>query len=147
MKNDMVKDFQCPGCVAGSDTDCGSFLLKESEFGGFRCEGHVAGTRISMIGSIYLGLPKGFSRVGKDHSCCSIFLYEKEQFEYYNFCTLPVWAMEKDGYLFVRCYMPRVNMAVVQVIKGATIEGLSEYCSGHGIPVPQDVAKFYDEID
>jgi hypothetical protein len=38
-------------------------------------------------------------------------------------------------------------MAVVQVIKGATVEGLSKYCGEHGIPSPQDVAKFYDEID
>jgi len=43
--------------------------------------------------------------------------------------------------------MPRVNIAVVQVIKGVTVKELSTYCKEHGIPVSQDVAKFYNEID
>lgn len=147
MNTEMIENFQCPGCVCGSNTKCGNFKVINGSFDGLRCDGHVAGTRMSMIGSIYLGLPKGFNRVGKSHDSCEIWLYENKQFEYYNFCTLPIWAMEQDGYLFVRCYMPRVNMAVVQVIKCATSKELIEYCLKNKIPFPQDVAEFYDEID
>jgi len=146
MKN-MIEEFQCPGCVAGSDTKCGSFKETEGTFGGFRCEKHCAGTLIGMVGLIYLGLPKGFCRVGKDHNCCEVWLYKKNNFDFFNFCTLPVWVMEKDGYLFIRCYMPRVNTTTVQVIKNGKLDDLVKYCKEHNIPLPQNVADFIDEID
>jgi hypothetical protein len=52
--------------------------------------------------------------------------------------NVPIWALEKDGYLFVRTYMPRINDSFVDVVE----EGLLGLC-----PTAIDVSKFYDEID
>jgi hypothetical protein len=147
MNKNMIKEFQCAGCVAGSNTECGSFKEHVGSSSGFRCVNHCAGTMIGMVGLIYLGLPKGFCRVGKDQKCCEVWLYEKNNFDFFNFCTLPIWAMEEDGYLFIRCYMPRVNMATVQVIKDGKFDELEKYCQEHNLPVPQNVANFIDDID
>ena len=58
----MIEEFQCPGCVRGSDVTCGAFkLLKDN---GFSCRGHIPGTALSGIGFILLGMPKGFNRLG-----------------------------------------------------------------------------------
>ncbi len=60
-KKSMVEKFQCPGCVSGSNTKCGSFKLEEPY--GFHCSGHVPGTTFMPGGRIFLGLPKGFDKL------------------------------------------------------------------------------------
>lgn len=58
----LIENFQCPGCVRGSDITCGAFKLwKES---GVSCRGHIPGTALSGVGYILLGMPKGFNRLG-----------------------------------------------------------------------------------
>lgn len=61
----MVEQFQCPGCVVGRDTKCGSF---DPDVGyGFFCKGQVLGTALgSPNNKIALGLPKGFNKPGRD---------------------------------------------------------------------------------
>ena len=53
-----VEKYQCPGCVCGCDISC------YKGDGNGECEKHVAGTRISSIGRVFLGMPKGFHRLG-----------------------------------------------------------------------------------
>jgi hypothetical protein len=57
----LVKKFQCPGCVCGENTSCRSYKWSEQSK---KCEGHMLGTMLNFAGSIALGLPKGFCRPG-----------------------------------------------------------------------------------
>lgn len=58
-----IETYQCPGCVAGSNTKCGAFKQGHAPTA-FECTAHVPGTAMSRIGTIMLGMPKGFCRVG-----------------------------------------------------------------------------------
>lgn len=146
----MVERFQCPGCIAGSDVKCGRFEWKDRH-----CNSHIAGTILLGCGNIVLGLPKGFNKTGfyldrstgKLESANKIELYlydktEQDQAAFWNNCNVPVWAMERDGYLFIRVYMPRINHSMLQVIEGGTLQSIKD--KGFN---PLNVADFEDEID
>lgn len=63
-RNGMIEEFQCPGCLIGSSThDCEGYKLVVTD-DHFACTGHVPGTFTMPGGVIYLGLPKGFNKVG-----------------------------------------------------------------------------------
>ena len=120
----LVEEFQCPGCVCGGDIKCGKFKLNDS-YGVF-CEGHVLGTSIGIGNYFALGLPKGFCKPGfnQNHECrntMNIRLWERGTAPNWNKLNVPVWAMEKDGFLFVRTFSPRLNTAYVDVIEGGTL--------------------------
>jgi hypothetical protein len=138
---EMVEMFQCPGCVCGSDTTCGRFKLEDDY--GQHCAAHVLGTSILGVGTFALGLPKGFNRSGVDPvtkmplSRMNIRLYETGAPEW-DHLNVPVWALEREGFLFVRTYSPRVNKTIVHVIKGGALAL---------VPNALDVAKFEDQID
>lgn len=134
----MVNEFQCPGCVAGSDTQCGKYKLDHR---GESCESHSPGTRMLGSGAIYLGMPKGFNRVGAilDEQTHNIRLFPKgSSVDVYDHLNVPVWAMEWEGFLFVRCFVPRRNYSFVDVIEGGTLDM---------VPTATNVAEFIDEID
>lgn len=153
-KTDMVSKFLCPGCTCGNDpSSCHWFRLKEEADGDFACSGHSAGTFVSGIGRVALGLPKGFCRYGgavppshleDDKSdrlnmkLMHIRLYLSGETVGYNHLNVPVWAMVEDGYLFVRAFSPRVNGTCVDVIKGGTLDL---------VPQAIDVSRFVNEID
>lgn len=136
----MIEEFQCPGCMHGSDTECGSFKLHEETIGYnnsqmFRCAGHVPGTSILGAGKFCLGFPKGFDKVGEIGKP-NIELYLKDEKPHWNHLNVPVWAIDKGGFVFVRTFMPRINKTSVLVWE----EGkLPEQAI--------DVSKFYDDID
>lgn len=138
----MIEEFQCPGCIVDDDTDCIDF---EENGKAFWCNRHCPGIYVglpSARGRIFLGMPNGFCRVGvgeykKENGPC-IRLWLKETSPDWNDLNVPVWAMEKDGFLFVRTYMPRINNAYIDVIE----EGKLALC-----PNAIDVSKFYNEID
>jgi len=154
---EMVEKFQCPGCMSGPDPEnCPNFELDSKlPIGDNKmncCVGHYPGTRMSGVGQINLGLPKGFNRVGynqqvgQDRPQELIRLFpspEKSGSLGHGVCydklNVAVWAMEQDNYLFVRCYMPRTNRTFVDVIKGGKKEDIC--------PDAIDVGEFYDEID
>ena len=149
---DMIEEFQCPGCVCGSSPreDCFRPAPLMDGWPRFNCNAHVAGTMVLGIGSFYLGLPKGFCRVGmrseaayrrvqeKEGAHTNIRLWLKGTNPGWDDFNVAVWAMEKDGYLFVRTYSPRTNNSNVDVIEGGTLD----LC-----PNAIDVGKFYEEID
>ena len=142
---EMVKEFQCPGCVSGPFEECFEKANHSSA-----CKNHFPGMDVyPNVGTINLGLPKGFNRVGyppaEEQKGCFIRLYESweeklsiEKYGYDNF-NVPVWAMEKDGYLFVRVYSPRINMTYVDVIKDGKLENLP--------PKTINVAEFVNDMD
>ena len=133
-----IEEYQCPGCVTGHDVTC--FSPSPSGIG---CGKHCAGTMCLGIGSFFLGMPKGFNKPGFKEdgypkSTIDIRLWELGTYPEWDYLNVPVWAMEQDGFLFVRTFAPRINMSWVDVIEG----GKLELC-----PQAINVAKFIDKID
>lgn len=153
-KHKMVEKFLCPGCVVGVNTKCGKYRSQyqnEGEEGS--CGSWVAGTTLLGVGTFALGLPKGFNRVGTtfrtDPMTGKLELTSAVKMEVrlhpksappptWDRLNVAVWAMEKDGFLFVRTYSPRVNRSYVDVIEGGTLD----MCPG-----ALNVGEFADEID
>jgi hypothetical protein len=147
-KIEMIEEFQCPGCVGGCDTKCGQF--KEGSCNGcFYCSSHVLGTMVGLGNSIALGLPTGFNKPGvnfenseyKVRNQINVRLWIKGTKPEWDHLNVPVWAMEKDGFLFVRTYAPRIGNYCVDVIEGLTLDDMDQ-----GSTVI-NVADFIDEID
>lgn len=142
---ELIEKFQCTGCVAGPNPkSCESY--KPSKNPAFvQCEGHVLGTIIAGIGNFALGLPKGFCRPGWDFtndrpaSKMAIRLWPTPPpATMWDYLNVPVWALVKDGFLFVRTYSPRTNTPFVDVIEGGTLDL---------VPNALNVETFYDDID
>lgn len=161
-EKNMIEKFQCPGCSGGCDPDnCDMFKVTryENQFGGtfqlFYCESQSAGTILSGAGKIALGLPKGFDKVGAISNCLNydkittnIRLFLSTPINFYNYLNIPVWAMELDGYLFVRTYSPRINVGYVDIIKGGNLSDLKVSDDNFNVDFPlYDVSKFIDDID
>jgi hypothetical protein len=140
---EMVEKFQCPGCVAGSDTKCGVFTPNAEHNA---CDAHVLGIMIGLGNSIALGLPNGFNKPGINWSAnppraknkIHIRLWTATTQPQWDHLNVPVWAMVEDGFLFVRTYSPRINKGVVDVIESGNLSM---------VPNAIDVSKFIDEID
>lgn len=112
---EMVEQFQCPGCVCGGDTSCGKYAPYDYA-PGVSCSGHVPGT--SMLGPsgltrINLGLPKGFNR-GAGDVTIRLHLNAAPLFDKFN---VAVWVLEQNGFLFVRTYSPRTDMRHVDIFR------------------------------
>ncbi|MDF2421379.1 MAG: hypothetical protein OPY06_00005 [Nitrosopumilus sp.] len=149
IQKQMVEEFQCPGCACGLDTTGTCFKADPHSLA---CIEHHAGTMIPGIGSINLGLPKGFNRLGMDknrdgHGSNNIRLYEKfEDHPGYNHLNIPVWAREISendmDVLVVRCYCPRVNWDFVDVILNGKLDDVRK---NH--PQVYDVSEFIESIN
>ncbi|MHC4647251.1 MAG: hypothetical protein ACYTBJ_17305 [Planctomycetota bacterium] len=139
----MIDKFQCLGCVCGGApaTECGRYELHE-EGGCFFCVSHVPGTRIMPTRSslLCLGLPKGFCRLShqRENGATAVRLWAGGHDPGWDNANVAVWAMEKNGYLFVRTVAPRIDLSWIDVIEGGTLE----LC-----PTALNVAEFIDEID
>lgn len=146
-KKDLVEKFQCPGCVCGSDTNCGQYK-PNPEVGS--CMSHVVGT---IVGGrhVALGLPKGFCNTGWDSNRADGFgerfkqrnvvdmrFFKKGEDPGYDRLNVPTWAMVHEGYLLVRVHMPRIDRTCIDVIEGGTLEM---------VPKAIDVGAFINEID
>lgn len=60
-----VKEYQCSGCINGYDpVESGCFKPCDTGCG---CGAHRAGTFMLAVGKLFLGMPKGFNRLGKDN--------------------------------------------------------------------------------
>lgn len=108
-----IEDYQCSGCIRGYDTSC----FGENPEGGIGCGKHCAGTIIPPIGALFLGMPKGFNRLG-EYTKLKPNIYDTfESSEWtYNTWNVPVWKyLSKDGHTFVRGIMPRVNRPFIHV--------------------------------
>jgi hypothetical protein len=143
---EMIEELVCPGCVGGSNTECGYYALVDGN-GSYACSKHVLGTFSPGIGSFALGLPKGFCRAGympwpekatDKHNTREIRCWPEGAKLPWDHLNVPVWAMEKDGFLFVRTYSPRINFSRVDVVEKGTLAL---------VPNAIDVGKFIDEID
>jgi hypothetical protein len=108
-----IEEYQCSGCVCGYNTEC----FESNEIGGCGCGKHHAGTIVSFIGNIFLGMPKGFNRLG-EYTKLQPTIYETfESSEWkYNMWNIPVWKhLTKDNHTMVRGIMPRKNEPFLHV--------------------------------
>lgn len=109
-----VEEYQCPGCVCGMDISC----YKPSE--DIACERHVAGTMIyPIIGSVFLGMPKGFNRLGRPYEGklfnLNIFDNFNDGWDYDMF-NVPAWKhKDKHGNTIVRGLNPRFNRPFLHI--------------------------------
>jgi len=102
------------------------------------------GTSINLIYHIAIGLPKGFCRSGPQddmkatRSKLVLGLWLKGTAPTWDKLNVPVWALEQEGFLFVRTYAPRTDRGRIDVIEGGTL-ALT--------PKALDAGEFHAEID
>jgi len=136
-KLEIIQEYQCPGCVNGSDPQtCEKFKLFEQNLDNwFKCENHWPGTSVNGQ-QFHLGLPKPFALVKIVAERAEKFaepffrFFQKNKHPmygtdfYYGARDIPVWALEQNGFLFVQVYSPRVKKTVVEIIEGGKISDL-----------------------
>lgn len=107
---EAVEEYQCPGCVCGSDITCYEKGASEA------CKRHAAGTlAMPHIGSIFLGMPKGFNRPGECKTKIHIFRKFEDGWGFDMF-NVPVWKhKDAHGNTIVRGLCPRVNVPFLHV--------------------------------
>ncbi len=104
-----IEEYQCSGCVAGSDISC----FEKNDYG-VGCGKHIAGTTILGIGKIFLGMPIGFNRLGSVDDL-DIIMYEtfddiSKEWGAYDKFNIAVWKYKnEDNHTFVRGLSPRTN--------------------------------------
>lgn len=136
----LVEQFQCLGCVCGSDITCGKYNYNPEER---RCMSHVLKTMLGFGNCIALGIPKGFNKPGwtqegRSRNKIDVRLFSKGESPEWDYLNVPVWAMEQDGFLFVRTFAPRINLCWVDVIEGGTLSL---------VPSAINVGEFINKID
>lgn len=106
-----VENYQCAGCVNGSFPEC-----YKKHVWGSGCDNHTAGTHLSGIGKIFMGLPKGFNRLGPNTQT-RVIIHEKYDATLYDKWNIPVWKfLDENHNTILRVISPRTNMTSVHVI-------------------------------
>ena len=108
-----IEEYQCSGCISGSDISC----FEINSAGGIGCGKHFAGTGVIGVGNFFLGMPRGFNRLG-EYTKLKPNIYDTfESSEWkYNMWNIAVWKyLSKDGHTFVRGIMPRRNEPFIHV--------------------------------
>ena len=110
---EAIEMYQCSGCVGGKDFSC----YEKGE--GIECKKHVAGTFIPIIGMIFLGLSRGFNRLGLCDKT-KILIFEKFEDGWgYDKYSVPVWKhLDDNGNTLVRGISPRINDAWIHIFVG-----------------------------
>ncbi len=110
----VVEHYQCPGCVCGSDFKC--FELGN----GIECGKHVPGTlEYPIVGKFFLGLPKGFNRLGHVNEMrIQIFNKFSNGWGYDKF-NVPIWKyLDGQGNTIIRGLCPRINAPFLHIFLG-----------------------------
>ena len=113
-----IKDYQCAGCIHGSDPKtCSKFITNSTM--GEGCIEHFASTTLYPIGKIFLGLPKGFNRLGsidaKEFRPNIYSSFESSPWTYDNL-NVPVWKyLTKDSHTIVKGICPRINLPFIHI--------------------------------
>jgi len=111
---EAIENYQCPGCVSGSNTKCGQF---ENKMG---CNRHCPGTAILGVGHILLGMPRGFNKIRENKVRIYIFNTFDElssSFENFNFLNMPIWKFkDKFNNTLIRIFMPRISTSCIAVV-------------------------------
>ena len=108
-----VEEYQCPGCVCGSDISCFEKNLNSGE----GCGKHVIGTMATRIGHFMPGMPVGFTRIGHEQQFKpNIYETFNSSKWTYNKFNIPVWKyLNESGHTLVRGMMPRLNLTFIHI--------------------------------
>lgn len=110
---DIIENYQCAGCVNGHNFKCyvkGEFL---------ECEKHCPGTMFLGQGMIFLGLPKGFNRLGPVTEMRLKILSDINVWGEYDKYNIPVWKyLDEYGNTLVRGLQPRLNDTFLHIYIG-----------------------------
>lgn len=106
-----VVEYQCAGCVNGPYDEC--FLKSDNSLS---CDKHTAGTMMLSLGCLFLGMPKGFDRIG---TCKGTRIDIFETFEDgrgFDKFNVPVWKhIDTHGNTIVRGMHPRLNLPFIHI--------------------------------
>jgi len=132
MKN-AIREYQCPGCVSGDDFKC--YQSGDS----LACFKHCPGTIVPTVGKIFLGMPKGFSRLGTSNLKIMIYkTFERSEWisDKWN---VPVWKyLNKNGHTLIRGLSPRLNESFLYIFLEDCIDKI------HCIEITQDDVDYMD---
>lgn len=119
---EAVQEYQCAGCAGGPFPVC--YETNDGE----GCSKHCAGTTISAIGRIFLGMPKGFNRLGFCGKT-TISIFESIDAGWgYDLFNVPVWKyLDSNGNTIVRGISPRINLPWIHIFIGDHIEKVDCY--------------------
>lgn len=107
-----VEKYQCMGCTRGSDISCFQKHRREEDK---CCSAHSAGTFLSGIGKILLGMPKGFNRLSFSEKT-EVNIFDKFEDGWgYNKFNVPTWKYLYEGHTLVRGLSPRTNYPFIHV--------------------------------
>lgn len=118
---EAIETYQCSGCSAGCDVECGRFEKGYS----LSCFHHFPGTIIfPSVGKIFLGMPHGFNRtgsgIGTPNLKIDIFKTlegKNKDFAYYDKFNVPCWKYKNEkGHTMVRGLSPRANEPFLHII-------------------------------
>lgn len=140
-----IEEYQCSGCISGHNISC-----FESSETGVGCGRHYAGTFISYIGKIFLGMPNGFNRLGVGFGQDPII--KTDNFDKYNpdetwagkenensFYNMVCWKyLDEKGNTVIRGLMPRLNIIFVQTFNENCLDKFG------GIEIPTNEVGQYD---
>lgn len=108
---EAIEEYQCSGCALGHNIDC-----FEPCNTGCGCGKHLAGTLFFPIGKVFLGLPIGFNRLGKDDKM-KPFIFEDLKRGKYDKFNVPVWKyLDKNNNTIIRGLHPRLNIPFIHII-------------------------------
>lgn len=117
---EAIKAYQCPGCLGGPNPiECDSAVITNKG-----CASHVPGTLMSGWGVFYLGLPKGFCRLGPNSAerlavWESYESFEKSSPQMLTKFNVPVWKhLDENGNTLVRWFDTVKNVGKSVVILG-----------------------------
>lgn len=113
---EYAEKYQCPGCVNGSDSSCGKHKRSLAHDG---CDANYPGTMEAGVGSMFLGLPRGFNRLGV-YPDMKIEIYKSDLHiaDIFDKFQVPVWKTKYQGDTLVRGLRPRKNEPFLVVIQG-----------------------------
>ena len=131
-----IEQYQCSGCAVGCNISC--YKKRTGNPFDIGCESHYSGTMISSIGKIFLGMPKGFNRLGKNEKTIISIYDTYEKYGSYNTWNIPVWKYLENGHTFVRGISPRVNSPFIHVFLEDCMEKIN--CT----EITKDIHDFMD---
>ena len=108
---ESVREYQCNGCVSDSNrSDC--FRQNHTDLS---CVNHTPGTMIPGIGTVFLGMPTGFNRLGEAQNV-PIRIFGQFQPDEYDLYNIPVWKyLDANGNTLVRGISPRINNVWIHI--------------------------------
>lgn len=118
-----IETYQCLGCISGYDVSC-----FEKHFYGIGCGKHGAGTILSGIGLVFLGMPKGFCRLGANDKTRILIYKFFADFGGYDNWNIPTWKhLDENGNTLVRWMSPRTNYTGIHVFLENCLDKINCY--------------------